>query len=651
MYRPGARVAMLPLALFVACSSKSLTTNSSVDGGADARADGTVVTGCATDQECASKLGTTTPPDCATATCNLLRGACEFVAKDEDGDGHAAADCKASNGVAVVDGDDCDDQNKDLYPGRPAPCSTAEDGGVAPQSFCVSQVSCNSDGTKSGCIPVVSCSNGQVCEKGACVPGCDIAGVIYTPGQANPADPCQTCESAQSTVGWTNAVDGTACGNGQSCANGACGTQCEILGKVYPSGSANPANPCQSCQPGTSVTAWENVTDGTICGTGMVCSNGACLEGCYIGSTYYAMGAPNPANPSDTCHACEPATSTTTFGPTSDGTACSSASTSGVCCTGTCTLAQVDPSNCGGCGVVCEGGANGACAAGLCYLILASGQDHPWPVAVDSTSVYWTNYDSSAGSVVKMPLAGGSPVTLASARANPLGLAIDATSVYWTEFGTPGSVLKVPLAGGALVTLASNQANPTGIAVDGASVYWSNWTGTGTNGSILKMPLTGGTLTTLASGQAQPIAIAVDGSSAYWTNSGDGTVMKVALTGGTPTTLATSPANSEVSMGIAVSANSVYWADGGNGTIMKVASAGGIPTTLASGQGNVTSLVVDATTVYWLGEGVLKAPLGGGAATTLAGAGGGGFFAIAVDGTSVYWSDSGMPGNVLKVHK
>jgi hypothetical protein len=74
---------------------------------------------------------------------------------------------------------------------------------------------------------------------------------------------------------------------------------------------------------------------------------------------------------------------------------------------------------------------------------------------------------------MKVPLAGGTPTTLASGQMMPLDLAVDATSVYWTD-STGGTVMKVPLAGGTPTTLASGQSSPDYIAVDGTSVYWTN---------------------------------------------------------------------------------------------------------------------------------------------------------------------------------
>jgi hypothetical protein len=73
---------------------------------------------CTLDSDCAGRaVPETLPPACAIFVCQAHQ--CTLVARDDDGDGHRRATCTATTASATVQpGDDCDDTDKERYPGN-----------------------------------------------------------------------------------------------------------------------------------------------------------------------------------------------------------------------------------------------------------------------------------------------------------------------------------------------------------------------------------------------------------------------------------------------------------------------------------------------------------------------------------------------------
>jgi hypothetical protein len=282
-------------------------------------------------------------------------------------------------------------------------------------------------------------------------------------------------------------------------------------------------------------------------------------------------------------------------------------------------------------------------------VILAAGIT-AYNLRVDATNVY----ASTETSIVKVPIAGGAPVTLASASQDGSlsGLAVSSDSVYWSESGeTDGGsevqILSVPIAGGAVATIATASGFASALATDATSLYWSGSAATGSCPSppcstLSKAPLAGGTPVLLDSNAGSPTYLAFDDSNVYWSTS-DGRLLKEPKNGGTVTTLADF---STSIVGLGVQGSTLYWGTSG-GDVYTTPSGGGTSKPIEIGLSSMQTSVLGADGVYWVGvnyatngaaSDLARTPLDGGTTQTLWRLQNDDVYAMAVDSKSVYIS-------------
>ncbi len=127
-----------------------------------------------------------------------------------------------------------------------------------------------------------------------------------------------------------------------------------------------------------------------------------------------------------------------------------------------------------------------------------------WAVAADGTNVYWLAavkawWQAGPTTLMQAPAGGGAPLVLASGDMFGASLAVDTTSVYWTEplpdaGPTAAALLRVPIGGGEPATVASNLGNYP-FAIVGKTAYYA----AGPSGNVISsVSIDGGSPVVLA---------------------------------------------------------------------------------------------------------------------------------------------------------
>ncbi|MCC6521864.1 MAG: hypothetical protein IT373_04320 [Polyangiaceae bacterium] len=285
-------------------------------------------------------------------------------------------------------------------------------------------------------------------------------------------------------------------------------------------------------------------------------------------------------------------------------------------------------------------------AAGVPPAVLATAME-PTGLVLDGPRLYWL--EAAAGEIVAAPREGGAATRLAAGIGAPSGLAVDDAYVYVGESAGDARVLRLPKAGGSVEQVAKSPHGPVrAVAVDATHVYFCAegahalylapkaggtprrlaegcgertqlvlegrdlyFTGSSPRGpGLFQVPTAGGpTRTVFESAEDAPDALALRGGDLYFTTRGSGRLLRVPKTGGAARVLFTgSPADGLG--GLTVDASHAYLALG-HGPVLRVAADGAGPALeLGSEPGaTATSVVLDATSVYWARRGaIVKVP-------------------------------------------
>jgi hypothetical protein len=276
-------------------------------------------------------------------------------------------------------------------------------------------------------------------------------------------------------------------------------------------------------------------------------------------------------------------------------------------------------------------------------LTVAAGQASPHDIAVDAARYFavWTNAGSHQIMWASFADSSVTPIgnPLIDGLLQPEGVAVNASTVYWTELASQKVYTVDTAVSGDNLVLATGAkpveilppsppgSSPRGIAAAKNAVCWTYEDKLMTSEGVVACSLSSSNQTVaIATKQRTPRAIAMsvdangNATSVYWANFDaratepllGGGIWKVDLSGASPG-LPVLIADEEYPAGLAVDPDgqTLFWTSRSSlGAVMTLKKGDAAPTVLVKDQRNPGSIVATADTVFWINEGTTNLPDG-----------------------------------------
>jgi hypothetical protein len=207
-----------------------------------------------------------------------------------------------------------------------------------------------------------------------------------------------------------------------------------------------------------------------------------------------------------------------------------------------------------------------------------TGLNDPHGVAVDSRFIYWSQGDTTTGSIGRANLDGSAPnpnfIPHSAGVSDPSGVALTPTAIYWQNGST--AIGRANIDAGAPVTNFINTSNSNcGLAADSSFLYFLNNGGGNVGRATLDGTSVDGGFITIPEAFC---GLAVDPSFLYWASDSGNTVGRVPVGGGTPQgSFVPAGTTGGGPTGVAVNSQYVFWGNHNASTIGRANINGSAP--------------------------------------------------------------------------